>query len=327
MKAEVKVMSSVKSIVLAAALAGAAGAPAPAAAQTHPQLVAAVRLAQDARGDSARAQVGRMLAATPPADTLYPQILYTMGMISTTTEEMRGHFQRVVVEHSTSKWADQSLYRLAQIAYASGDYAGAARQLGRIRDDYPTSPLIPHAAYWGAQAQMKAGDLVAACEWVDGGLAKVGQDADMRRQLESAKRERCGAAQLAAARAEKAKEDSADAADRAAEGATPTAVTAASDQTRSADAPARDTAPRPAIGAPRPGSSGWQVQIAAVGTRGAGEELLAKLRKAGFDGLLVQEGGLYKVRVGGFASRAAAAGASQKIKTKLGGSPFVVAPG
>jgi cell division septation protein DedD len=157
----------------------------------------------------------------------------------------------------------------------------------------------------------------------------------MRRQLESAKRERCGAAQLAAARVERAKEDSAEAADRAADRAaasssvTPAAAsaTAPSDQTRSAEAPARDTAPRPSIGAPRPGSSGWQVQIAAVGTRGAGEELLAKVRKAGFDGLLVQEGGLYKVRVGGFASRAAAAGAVQKIRTKLGGSPFVVAPG
>ena len=38
-------------------------------AQTDPQLVAAVRLAQEGQGDSARALAGRILAATAPTDT------------------------------------------------------------------------------------------------------------------------------------------------------------------------------------------------------------------------------------------------------------------
>src|SRR5690606_40475677 len=46
-------------------------------AQSAPQLVAAVKLAQDGQGDSARADLRRMLDATPTGDTLYPQILYT----------------------------------------------------------------------------------------------------------------------------------------------------------------------------------------------------------------------------------------------------------
>ena len=46
-----------------------------AVAQTDPRLVAAVRDAQEGRGDSARVAVDRLLAATPPSDTLYPQIL------------------------------------------------------------------------------------------------------------------------------------------------------------------------------------------------------------------------------------------------------------
>jgi hypothetical protein len=39
----------------------------------------------------------------------------------------------------------------------------------------------------------------------------------------------------------------------------------------------------------------------------------------------VEEGGLYKVRVGSYASKAEAGAAIPEIKAKLGGSPFVVA--
>ena len=40
--------------------------------------------------------------------------------------------------------------------------------------------------------------------------------------------------------------------------------------------------------------------------------------------MTVQEGGLYKVRLGEYASKAEAAAALPEIKAKLGGSPFVV---
>jgi septal ring-binding cell division protein DamX len=39
----------------------------------------------------------------------------------------------------------------------------------------------------------------------------------------------------------------------------------------------------------------------------------------------VEEGGLFKVRVGDYATRAEAAAALPDLKAKLGGSPFVVA--
>jgi cell division septation protein DedD len=53
--------------------------------------------------------------------------------------------------------------------------------------------------------------------------------------------------------------------------------------------------------------------------------LAAKLESRGFDVVTVQEGGLYKVRVGGYATRAEATAAVPEVKAKLGGSPFVVA--
>ena len=39
----------------------------------------------------------------------------------------------------------------------------------------------------------------------------------------------------------------------------------------------------------------------------------------------VEEKGLYKVRLGEYATREAAQNAASSLKTKLGGSPFVVA--
>jgi cell division protein FtsN len=50
----------------------------------------------------------------------------------------------------------------------------------------------------------------------------------------------------------------------------------------------------------------------------------AKLKSRGFDVVLVEEGGLYKVRIGSYATKAEAVAALPEIKSKLGGSPFVV---
>ena len=64
-------------------------------AQTDPRLVDVIRDAQEGQGDSARIKVQRLLATTPPGDTLYPQILYTQAMVATDAAEMRRQLQRV----------------------------------------------------------------------------------------------------------------------------------------------------------------------------------------------------------------------------------------
>ena len=54
------------------------------------------------------------------------------------------------------------------------------------------------------------------------------------------------------------------------------------------------------------------------------QSIAARLKSRGFDVVLVEESGLYKVRVGSYGSKAEAAAALPEIKSKLGGSPFVV---
>jgi cell division septation protein DedD len=66
------------------------------------------------------------------------------------------------------------------------------------------------------------------------------------------------------------------------------------------------------------------VQITAVRSVGTARSIAAKLKSRGFNVVTIEEGGLYKVRVGDYPTKADAVAAVPEIKAKLGGSPFVV---
>ena len=267
-------------------------------AQSEPRLVAAVKLAQDGQGDSARASLRRMLDATPTGDSLYPQILYTLGMVADNTDDRQRLFQRVVIEYSTSNWADESLFRLAQVAYASSDWPAATRYLDRIRADFPGSPLLGYAALYGARAQFQSGDVTAACGWITEGLARA-SEAELRQALET-ERARCTPSAVAAAQSAPAQRPAAD-------------------HTR---APAPAAAPQSSIGAP---GAAYRVQVAAVGSRAAADEIVGKLRDMNVDGLVVRDGSLYKVRAGAYRTRDEASRAVEALRARFGGQPFIVA--
>src|SRR5439155_296032 len=75
-------------------------------AQSDPRLQAAVQLAQAGRLDSARLVVRRLLAALSPADSAYPEALYTSAMLAADASTAATNLQRVVVEFGRSPWAD-----------------------------------------------------------------------------------------------------------------------------------------------------------------------------------------------------------------------------
>ena len=166
--------------VLVLALSGMASL---ASAQSDPRLVDAVRAAQEGRGDSARTIVDRLLAATPPTDTLFPQILYTQAMVAGTAGDMRRLLQRVTVEYGTSSWADDALLRLVQMDYATRNFDGAARNLERLKLDFPATPLLPQAAYWAGRTYFDANNPSAACRWLADGMAQARNDVELQNQL------------------------------------------------------------------------------------------------------------------------------------------------
>ena len=299
----------------------------PVHAQTDPRLVDVIRDAQQGQGDSARIKVERLLATTPPSDTLYPQILYTQAMVATDAAGMRRQLQRVAVEHSSSSWADDALLRLVQLDYASGNLDGAARNLERLRRDYPGSTLLPQTSYWAARTYFDQKNPALACRWLADGLAASRGNVELENQL-GYLNQRCP--QLAVDSAPRAPADSPTtvaSAPRdtifARRDSTPTMTPMSPPKPIRPDTTSRAPTARPAPTLPSGGR--FRVQITAVGTAAAADAITRKLSARGLAAVTVQEGGLYKVRVGNYASRAEALAAVPKIKAKLGGSPFVVA--
>jgi cell division septation protein DedD len=302
--------------------------------------VDAIRQAQEGGGESARTKVRRLLAATSPTDTLYPQIIYTQAMVASDANEMRRTLQRVAVEYSSSSWADDALLRLVQLDYASSNLPGAARNLERLRLDYPGSALLPQASYWAARTYFDQKNPELACRWIADGLAASSSNIELQNQLGYLD-QRCAAVRAVASRT------AADSQSGLASGGTDTAALPP-ERTEPAPPPAAAAAPPPATtpppaqpqpAAPAPpraepapvasrpaGSTGrFRVQITAVRTAAAAAAVAARLRAQGLTAVTVEEGGLYKVRVGDYATRPEAVAVLPDLKARLGGSPFVVA--
>jgi hypothetical protein len=265
-------------------------------AQTDPRLVAAVHEAQEGQGDSARAKVQALLDSTPTTDSLYPEILYTQAMVAGSAAEMRRQLQRVTVEYGASSWADDALLRLVQMDYATRNLDGAARNLERLRLDYAGSPLMPQASYWAARTYFDQNNPALACRWLAQGIAQSRQNIELQNQLTYLQQRCRSLPESAVANA----------------GAQPDSVKDKKDS--ASHAPGDSTA--------RAGR--YQVQVAAVATSGAADAAAAKVRGLGFTVTTVREKKLFKVRAGQFATRAEAQAAASRIKSKLGGSPFVV---
>lgn len=278
----------------------------PLSAQNDPRLVAAVRLAQDGLSDSARTMVARLRAATQPTDSLYPEVLYTAGLLAASERERRLELRRVVVDYGQSAWADDALLQLAQLDYATGNAAATVSEIEQLLRDYPNSPVTAQAAFWGARAAGDRREGPAACRMADQGLAAVGADVELRNQLEFQK-QRCQSITVMAA--DSARRALADSLARA-----------------RADSLARKGGrtganPRPAATTSR---SGFYVQISAVADQAAANAEVARAKRAGYATVVVRDRGYLKVRTGPFATRALAGTAATQVKARLGGHPFVV---
>jgi cell division septation protein DedD len=278
----------------------------PARAQTDPRLVDVIRQAQQGQSDSARARVQQLLASTTPTDTLYPQILYTQAMVATDAGSMRRQLQRVAVEYATSSWADDALLRLVQLDFASGNLDGAARNLERIRRDYPGTPLLPQVSYWAARTYFDQKNPGMACRWLADGIAASSGNVEMQNQL-GYLNQRCSQVAI-------------DTGTRPSGDTTTSSGAAAADTTTTTLVKPDTTAPPAPVAASKP----FRIQVSAVGSSAAAAAMISKLKGRGLVAVTLQEGGLYKVRVGSYATRADATAALPGVKAKLGGNPFVV---
>lgn len=292
-------------------------APVSASAQTDPRLADAVRLAQEGHSDSARAVVNGLLGATPPTDSLYPEILYTQAMVANDAGEMRTELQRIAVEYPTSLWVDDALLRLVQMDFATRNLSGAARNLEKLRADYPASPLMPQASYWAGRVYFDQGNPAQACRWLADGLAQSQGNIELQNQLQYLN-QRCSGVSTAPAESTGAPADSSKVA--TADSGAKAPGDAARTDTATATPPAAASDSQPPAG----GKTVYRVQIAAVASKSAAAAAERKARALGLTVVTVHEGSLYKVRAGQYGTKAGAQAAAAGLKVKLGGNPFVV---
>jgi cell division septation protein DedD len=293
-------------------------------------------LAQEGLGDSARTVVQRVVDATNPADTLYPQAIYARAVVGANPQDMRRDLQRVAVEYPNSSWADDALLRLAQLDYATREWENAARDLERLRLDYGSSPVYAQASVWAARVYFDLRKPSSACRWIAEGLPRAGNDLELRSQL-GYYNQRCAGVALDTASADStarlatvstSRADSSKlvpaqpgTGDTTRTTSSDTSRTTPSDTSRTTRGDTSHTARRDSV----PSKPVYRIQVAAVNTRAAADSIAKRTKAAGFESIVASEKGLFKIRVGRYATRAEAQAALPGVRAKVGGQPFIVA--
>jgi sporulation related protein len=254
-------------------------------AQTDARLVEALRLAQSGQVDSGRTIVRRLLATLPPSDSVYPQALFTAAKIAPDALTVSSNLNRIVLEYGASPWADDALLVLTQLYFAQHDPGQTVQAAERLNRDYPDSPLRARANFWAARAYFELKNEPRGCELIQQSVDGAGDDVEFKNQV-SFYAARCSAV----------------------------ISTSTTTTTPSVDTSSRSTGPR-----------AYSVQVLAVKSAAQVDDMLTRLKVMGFDARVVRDStGFFKVRVGRYATREEAARTQQRLKTRVGGQPFVV---
>jgi cell division protein FtsN len=272
-----------------------------------------------------RAIVDSILAATPPGTDAYGDALYGRATLAPTATDAARDYRRIVVEYPLSAHAGDALLQLAQLERSQGDRASAVGHLQRYVRENPSSPNRPKAGLWLAQLLFEQNDDLQACRALD--TARVGApsgDVEFQNQI-NFYTPRCNAAMARAqadseARADSLRADSvarADsvrkAADRARDRRRREAGRAGSGST------ARSTTPASTTGR-------YSVQLGAFATEAEARKLVDTLRPKGIDARVDGSAKPFRVRVGHYATHAAAAEELTRLK-KAGLNGFVTSTG
>jgi cell division septation protein DedD len=300
----------------------------------------AQRLVAAGQGDAGRQLVDSLLAAAPPGSNRYAETLFWRASFATNAAAAERDYQRLAVEFPLSPRSEDALMRLAQMEIARGDRDAALQHLQRLVLEHPTGASRPRASYWMGRVQLELGDVARACQSLASAQASAPPDAvELRNQIEFSSR-RCGDVSAtapagptatpapgtppdsstppggAAAAPPKRPAPVAPGGAAAPPGVRPNAATAAP---RSSATPTHSAAPPQA--APTAPVQ-YTVQVAAFPAKNSATALAATLRDKGYPVRVAGTHAPYRVRVGRFATRAAAEQMAQRLKA-AGMEPWV----
>ena len=312
------------------------------------------RLVAGGNGAAGRALVDSALAAATAGTTEYATALYWRGALSSTAADAERDYRRIIVEYPFSPHSGDALLALAQLEMARGEREPAIDHLQRFLLQRPNDPERVRAGIWLGRMLLEQNQLAKGCAVLLRTRASLGDTAVETRNQVDYYASRCAGvdttppAPRPAGAAPAARVPRADSATGR--------RTAARDTTRPDSSrrqtPARRDLPRAdstaksatnrgvAANKPRPrrdsavedsgrrkpvapnavatqGAGRFTVQVAAYDTRQAAEQLVTRLGARGIVARIVPSTAApFRVRVGRYATDAAATAAARELKEK-----------
>lgn len=287
------------SLIVTAVAALAATAQTPPASSADSVYKRAQLLVVGGNTAAGRVLVDSMLAVAAPGTPAYGEALFWRGSFAATSADAETDFRRVLVEYPLSPRAGDALLKLAQIELARGDRPSAIAHLERFLLENPQSPERPRTTLQLMRLAFEQGEPQAACVFLGRVLGEVpDSEVELRNQL-SYYSPRCAAVDTT--HVGQATPDSAAKAD---------SIKAAQPTGKGAQAGAKGTQPA------TKSKGKYTLQVAAYTTRAEADRLAKRLKDRGIDARVVGTAKIFRVRIGRYETRTAAATAQKDLKTK-----------
>ncbi|MGQ0712584.1 MAG: SPOR domain-containing protein [Gemmatimonadaceae bacterium] len=254
--------------------------------------LAAQRLVVEGRGDEGRAIIARELAEAPNGSPQYVEALYWRAALAATAADAERDYKRIIIEFPVSRRAESALIGLAQLELARGDRRQAMQHLERVVREHPSGPSRARASFWMARVHFDEGNFPRACARLADSRRHTPTDAvEMRNQLEFYA-QRC-------------------------EGVDTTVVVRAPTAESTRAMPVR---PGAVASTPRTSTanraSAFTVQLGAFSSRADADARYRQLRAQGHPVRVVRVGSLWRVRLGRYATRDAAAEVARALEAR-----------
>ena len=245
-------------------------------------------------GKEGRAVVDSLLLRTPANSTRYAEGLYWRATLASNALDAERDYRRIAVEYVLSPRVPAALTRLAQLELARGDRTLARQHLERLLHEYPPQAARANAWYWLGRIAFESGDAGRGCTAIDSARALVGAaDVELTNQLAGEVR-RCSTV------------------DRSQPASTPVPAVTSNVPAPTSSAPA-GTATAPPRARPAPAGQ-VTIQVGAYPSRAAADNARKRLTSQGYPARVVPAGRYYRVRIGRYATRAAAAPIVAKLR-------------
>jgi len=257
------------------------------------------QLVQNGNGAAGRVLIDSVVAAT--------EALYWRATLAAESADAERDYRRIVVEYPLSQRTGEALLQLAQLESARGDRAAAAAHLERFVLENPKSADEQRASVQLVRLSFEQNDLPRGCIALRRTLNEVpSTSVELRNQLEYYSPRCVGV----------------DTAHVVVAAAPPPAATPPPHQpkspvpTPSRPGAKRDTTHRDTVAAPRPATGRYTLQVAAYALRADADRLAKTLKARKLDVRVAGTSGLFRVRIGHYETRSAAAAAALELKAK-----------